>query len=137
MGLFTPSSERRYNAAVAIYLATYTYNLLEAADRLSVDTQVYEDMKGPLVGFSPIEFQRMWPLAMKSAWRAYAMSELGIAPAIDGCAWHLPKSRRMLWGIITGPNKLYSAYRAYDPATARAKSDLESRGLPVKGLELS
>jgi hypothetical protein len=137
MGLFTASREQRYNAAVAIYLAAYTYILLAVAERSRVDEQVYADMSGSLVGFSPIEFQRMWPRAMKSAWRAYAMSDLGIPPAIEGEVWHLPKSRRMLWGFKTGPTKLFSAYRSYDQATAQAKADLESKGLDLGGLDLS
>lgn len=137
MGLFTVSREQRYNAAVAIYLAAYTYSLLAVAERSKVDKQVYAAMNGSLVGFSPIEFQRMWPQAMKSAWRAYAMSDLGISPAIEGEVWRLPKSRRMLWGFKTGPNKLFCAYRFYDQATARAKSDLESKGLDLRGLDLS
>jgi len=137
MGLFTVSRERRYNAAVAIYLSAYTYKLLAVAERSRVDAQVYADMNGWLVGFSPFEFQRMWPQHMKSAWRAYAMSDLGISPAIEGEVWRLPTSRRMLWGFKTGPNKLFSAYRSYDEATSQAKSDLESKGLDVQGLGLS
>ena len=123
--------EQRYNAAVAIYLAAYTYIPLAVAERSRVDEQVYADMNGSLVGYSPIEFQRMWSQAMKSAWRAYAMSDLGISPAIKGEVWRLPKSRRMLWGFKTGPTKLFSAYRSYDQATARAKADLESKGLDL------
>jgi hypothetical protein len=134
MGLFARSRERRYNAAVAVYLAAYTYNLLGAAERSAVDQQVYTDMNGSLVGISPIEFQRMWPLAMKSAWRAYAMLELGISPAIEGGAWRLPKSRRKLWGFKTGANRLFSAYRSNDQATAQAKSELASKGMDLREL---
>jgi hypothetical protein len=137
VGLFTVSREQCYNAAVTIYLAAYTYSLLAVAERSRVDEQVYAAMGGSLVGFSPIEFQRMWPQAMKSAWRAYAMSDLGIPPAIEGEVWRLPKSRCMLWEFKTGPSKLFSAYRSYDQATARAKSDLESKGLDLWGLDLS
>ena len=94
-------------------------------------------MKGPLVGLSPIEFQRMWPLAIRSAWRAYAMLELGIAPAIEDGVWRLSNPRRMLWGVMTGPNKLFFAYRSYDKATIQAKADLESKGLELSSLNLS
>jgi hypothetical protein len=98
-----------------------------------VDEQAHAAMNGSLVGFSPIEFQRIWPQAMKSAWRAIAMSDLGISPAIEGEVWRLPKSRRMLWRFKTDPNKLFSAYRSYDQATARAKSDFGIQRIGIAG----
>src|SRR5882757_1351332 len=107
MGLFIPSYERRYNAAIAIYLAAYTFTTMAPEERARVDERVYADMDGGLVGFSPIEFQRMWPPPMQAAWRAYAMSGLGIPPAIEREVWRLPKSRRMLWSAPkTDPTRL-------------------------------
>lgn len=131
------SRERRYNEAAAIYLAAYTYSLLSVAERSRVDAQVYSDMNGRLVGFSPFEFQQIWPQQSKAARRADAISDLGIPPAISDEVWRLPKSRRMLCGFKTGPNKLYSSYRSYDEATTQAKTDLESKGLDARGLGLS
>jgi hypothetical protein len=138
MGLFTPSREQRYNAAVAIHLAAYTFSMMVPNERAEVDQKVYADMNGAVVGFSPFEFQRLFPPYVKAAWRAYAMSDLGISPAIEGYVWRLPKSRRILWGSPkTGPTKLFTAYRPNDEATMRAKSHLEAKGLDARYLELS
>ena len=137
MGLIGPSWERRYRAAFVIYMAAYTHKQLSDSEQSRVDQRVHADMSGPLQGFSPFEFERLWPLSLKSAWRAYAMAELDIPPAIEGLTWRLPKSGRLLWGFKTGPGKLYSAYRFYDSATLQAKHDLESKGLNLQGIDLS
>ncbi|MEP6886532.1 MAG: hypothetical protein ABJC66_17425 [Gammaproteobacteria bacterium] len=136
--MFNLNRERRYNAAVAIHLAAYTFSMMAPNERAKVDDKVYADMNGAVVGFSPFEFQRLWPPYVKAAWRAYAMSDLGISPAIAGDVWRLPKSRRLLWGSPkTGPTKLFTAYRPNDEATMRARSDLEVKGLDARYLELS
>jgi hypothetical protein len=137
MGLFTSNRERRYKAAVAIYLAAYNYTMMGPPERARVDTKAYADMKGGYIGgFSPIEFQKMWPSPMRAAWRAYAMLDLGIPPAVEGEIWTLPKSRRVLPGFIkNGPGKLFMAYRASDEATSRAKSYLEAKGVDARTLE--
>jgi hypothetical protein len=122
MRLFIASRKQRYNTAVAIYLAAYTYRLPELTERSRVDEQGYLDMKGSLFGFSPIELQRMWSQVMKSAWRAYALSDRGIPPALKGEIWRLPKSRRMLWGFKTGPSKLMSDYLILRPSHGAGES---------------
>jgi hypothetical protein len=138
MGLFTSSRERRYNAAVAIHLAAYTFSMMASNERAIVDDKVYADMNGAVVGFSAFEFQRLFPPHVKAAWRAYAMADLGISPAIEGDVWRLPKSRRILWGSPkNGPTKLFANYRPNDEATMRAKSYLEAKGLKARYLELS
>ena len=133
--LFTCSRERRYKAAVAIYLAAYTYSVMAPAERARGDTKVYADMKSGLTGFSPMEFQKMWSPPMRAAWRAYAMLDLGIPPAIEGEIWSVPKSRRILWGVPNGPNKLFIDYRASNEATSRAQSYLEAKGMDARALE--
>jgi hypothetical protein len=129
MGLLISNRERRYAAAIAIHLAAYTFSVLAPEDRRRVDEKVYADIKGELVGFSPIEFHKMWPWYMRAAWRAYAMADLGIPPAIEGDVWRLPKSRRVWGSPKTGPNKLFLNYRPFDESTLQATSHLEGKGL--------
>lgn len=132
MGLITPSYNRRYNAAIAIYMAAYTFTLMASDTKARVDDRVYASMNRPFLGFSPIEFQRLWPPQMQAAWRAYAMFDLGIPPAIQNQTWQLPKSRRM-WGVPkTGPMKLYSDFRPYDESAVQAKLFLKTKGLDTK-----
>jgi hypothetical protein len=65
------------------------------------------------------------------------MLDLGIPPAVKGEVWQLPRSRRMLGGFKTGPDKLYSDYLSCGRPTAKAKADLESKGLDLGDLDLS
>src|SRR5208283_1098830 len=107
--LFPSSRERRYKAALTIHLAAYTFNVMARDERAKVDDKVYSNLNGWLFGFAKFEFQRMFSPVLKAAWRAYAMSDLGIPPAIEGESWHLPKSRN-LWGaaFTNGPIKLFT-----------------------------
>lgn len=104
--------------------------------RQEIDGQVYKDMDGKVIGFSKFEFQRMWSHTFMAAWRAFAMADLGIPPALEGEKWNLPKAWRM-WGACTpGPSKLHTNYRSSDEATTKAQSYLEAKGVDVRSLDL-
>jgi hypothetical protein len=136
VGLFTRSRERRYKAAMAVYLAAYTYQTMTLAKRQEVDGQVYKNLDGKIVGASPFEFQRLYPSPVKAACRAFAMNDLGIPPAIEGEKWNLPNARR-LWGALSNaPFKLHADYRPMDEATIRAQSYLEAKGIEWRALDL-
>jgi hypothetical protein len=133
-GLFTRGRSRRFNAALAITLAAYTYQTMTASKRDEVDRQVYKNLDGQILGFSKIQFQRMWSASLMAAWRAFAMKELDIAPAIEGETWNLPKARRM-WGMAgAGPFKLYRNYQPRDAATAQAHLYLKAKGVDASSL---
>ena len=136
MGLITPSRKRRHDAALTIWLAAYTYSVMTLGERAKVDEKVYESLDGWLTGISKFEFQRLFPPALKASWRAYAMSDLNIPPAIEGEMWQLPKSWRLWGGFTTGPGRLYSAYRPSDATASNAKSHLEVTGVNVEALDL-
>ena len=132
--LFTRGRERRFNAALAITLAAYTYQTMTASKREEVHRQVYKNLDGQILGFSKIQFQRMWSASLMAAWRAFAMKELDIAPAIEGETWNLPKARRM-WGMAgAGPLKLYRNYQPRDAATAQAHLYLKAKGVDANSL---
>jgi hypothetical protein len=135
MGIITPSRQRRYTAALTILLAEYTFNLLSHKDKERLDEQGYASLDGPLIGFSRIEFQRMWPPALKTAWRVVAMADLGIPPAIEGEQWHIPKARRWFWMPNRAPVKLFSQYTPAGKATAPARAYLEGKGVNVQALD--
>jgi hypothetical protein len=136
VGLISPNPERRHNAALTIWLAAYTYSVMTLGERAKVDEKVYENLHGWLSGISKFEFQRLFPPALQASWRAYAMSDLNIPPAVEGEMWHLTKSWRLWGGFTTGPGRLYSAYRPSDATASKAKSHLEFKGINVEALDL-
>ena len=87
-------------------------------------------------GTSPFEFQRLFPPPLKAAFRAFAMNDLGISPAIEGENWNLPKSRRWLVTPSNAPFKLHAHYRLLDDATRQARTYLEAKGVDVQALDL-
>jgi hypothetical protein len=136
VGLIAPSRDQQYSAALAIYLAAHTYQTITETKRQEVDAQVYRNMEGKLVGYSKVEFQRLWPPSFKAAWRAFAMKDLGIPPAVDGESWSLPKARAFLGVPGAGPGKLYGHYRFWDEAATQARSYLQAKGVDVQTLDL-
>jgi hypothetical protein len=136
VGLFGPSRDQQYSAALAIYLAAHTYETMTVEQRQEVDAQVYRSMEGKLVGYSKVEFQRLWPPAFKAAWRAFAMNDLGIPPAVDGESWHLPKARAFLGVPGAVPSKLYGNYRFWDEGATQAKVYLQAKGVDVRALDV-
>jgi hypothetical protein len=136
MGIITPSHQLRYTAALTILLAEYTFSVLSPKDKERVDEKVYANLTGPLLGFSRIEFQRMWSRALKAAWRAVAMAELGIPPAIEAEQWNIPKSRRWFGLPNSVPSKLFVNYCAAGEAANQARSYLEGKGINVQASDL-
>jgi len=137
MGFFASTRERRYNAALAIHLAAYTFRALGLHEQQRVDAWIYSQGSSAFMGFSPIQFQRLWPPEFKAAWRAYAMLDLGIIPAVKGEVWRLPKVWRPMPGAFTaGPAKLSLNYRPFEETTAQAKAYLETKGADPQYLEL-
>ena len=44
--------ERRYNAALTIFTAAYTFSVLTPSEQARVDDKVYENLSGALIGGS-------------------------------------------------------------------------------------
>jgi hypothetical protein len=127
--------ERRYNAALTIITAAYTFSVLTPSEQARVDDKVYANLGGALIGFSKFEFQRLFPPPLKAAWRACAMAALEIPPAIGVKRWAIPRSRRW-WGLLPswGAIQLFNKFRAGDDATKQAQRYLEAKGIKVQGL---
>src|SRR5216684_2953646 len=134
LGLQTDCFERRYTAALAIISAAYSYSMMPASERQRVDTKVYENLSGTLVGSSPFEFQRLFPSPLRAACRALAMADLNIPPAIEGEKWKLPKSKRWLGVPSSAPFKLFRHYKAGKEARKQAQHYLEAKGVDVQSL---
>jgi hypothetical protein len=134
--LRTDSFDRRYTAALAIFSAAYTYNLMAPSERQRVDSKVYANLSGTLVGSSPFEFQRLFSAPLRAACRALAMADLNIPPAIEGEEWKLPKQKRWLGVPSPAPFKLFRNYRAANGARTQAQKYLEGKGVDVQSLGL-
>jgi hypothetical protein len=134
--LRTDSFDRRYTAALAIFSAAYTYNLMAPSERQRVDAKVYANLSGTLVGSSPFEFQKLFPAPLRAACRALAMADLNIPPAVEGEEWKLPKQKRWLGVPSPAPFKLFRNYRGANGAKAQAQKYLEGKGVDVQSLGL-
>ena len=78
---------RRYQAALAIYVASHTYRHLSMDDQLRISDWVknlIEEKSTVLVTFK--DYELFWPVRAKAAYWAVAMKSLGIPPAIPGVA---------------------------------------------------
>ena len=127
--------ERRYDAALTIFAAVYTFSVLTPSEQARVDDKVYENLRGGLIGFSKFEFERLFPPPLKAAWRASAMAALEIPPAIEAVRWVIPRSRRWC-GLFPswGPIKLFNRFHSGDEAAMQARKYLEARGVLVEKL---
>lgn len=127
--------EQRYNAALTIFTAAYTFSALAPSEQARVDNKVYENLSGTLIGFSKIEFQRLFSSPHKAAWRAAAMADLGIPPAIGTAQWNIPRPRRWCRLLPSGEAiKLFNMFRWEDEATKLAQTYLETKGIKVQEL---
>jgi hypothetical protein len=127
--------EQRYKAALTIFTAAYTFSVLTPSEQARVDDKVYENLSGPLIGFSKFEFQRLFPPPLKAAWRAAAMADLNIPPALEAELWLIPPTKRWCWFLPgSGPVKLFRNFRAEDPSAKRAQKYLEAKGIKLEGL---
>jgi hypothetical protein len=126
--------ERHYSAALAIFTAAYTYGVMTLSERQRVDKRVYANLRGKLIGVSPIEFQRLFPTPLKAACRALAMADLNIPPAIAGEQWKLPRQKRWFGAPSPAPFKLVRNYYQGSEARRQAQSYLETKGVHIQSL---
>lgn len=136
--------ERQYRTARTLLLAHYTYSRLDPARQAAVTDlcESYLQTIGAPLAFGR-KFASWWRWAM---FRAIAMRDLGIAPALTGENWQVPKSVTLKgvrlsylgfpwpqWSLTWFLINTVRDFRRLDPPYARAKADLCARGLDIEG----
>jgi hypothetical protein len=125
--------QRRYHAALLVYLAAYTYPRLSPADQQRIDREI-EQYYERNTGFSAYEFKTFLSVSFKAAFWAVVMNELSIPPAVAGEQWTLPKKR--WWSDrLAAAHQLVANFRPYNPITNAARERLASKGVNVEALE--
>jgi hypothetical protein len=77
--------DRRYRAALVVYLGTYMPDVLDTANRQRVEAEVRRLSKGFVDGSAA--FRKWAPWESWGALRAVAMAHLSIEPSIPGLSW--------------------------------------------------
>ena len=127
---------RRYQAALAIYVASYTYRQLSMDDQRRISDWVKNLIDGKitvLVSFK--DYELFMPVRAKAAYWAVAMKSLGIPPAIPGEVWEIPgQSRwRHRFSVV---NKLLQDFRPFSSTTTQVQDYLKSKGVDVTNIDL-
>lgn len=127
---------RRYDAALTIYVAAYTYGHLSTTDQKRVADWIKNLIDGGfLPAFSFMEFKLFMQVKAKAAFWAVAMKSLGIPPSIPGEVWQIPAQPR--WGSrFSVVNKLLGNWRLIGPTTTEAENYLISKGIDVTSIDL-
>ena len=125
--------QRRYHAALVVYLAAYTYPRLSPADQQRIDREI-EPYYERNTGFSAYEFKAFLPVSFKAAFWATVMNDLSIPPAVAGEQWTLPKKR--WWADrLAAAHRLVANFRPYNPITNEVRDHLANKGVNVEELE--
>ena len=127
---------RRYQAALVIYVASYTYRHLSMDDQRRISDWVKNLIEGKftvMVSFK--DYELFWPIRAKAAYWAVAMKSLGIPPAIPGEVWEIPNQPR--WRHrFTVVNKLLRDFRPFNRTTTQVQDYLKSKGVDVTTIDL-
>ena len=114
--------QKRYDCALSLFLADFTFAQLGSSDRARVLSKVSQLLSG--VGVVMAE-HRLWaPWALRMAFIAVAMSRMGMPPAAEGFEWpeflgSEPSTRAGMW---------FLNFRENDEATAAAREVLSKVG---------
>ncbi|GEM_PF-3731094 len=127
--------ERRFRAALVVLLGAHMFELLDSAQKSRVDTEVNK-----MLTLSPIPpaSHRRWAVwYVRAAYRAVAMSQLGIEPVVDSLSWkeliRPPSLMYRFQRFDVRPLQVWTDYYLFDRATVDAKVFLRKKGLDVPG----
>lgn len=127
---------RRYQTALTIYVAAYTYKSLAPEEQNRVSDWVKNLIDGKFnPSFSFKEFELFLPIHAKAAFWAVAMKSLGIPPAVAGETWQIPIQRRWM-NRFTVVNGLLRNWRPFNPTTSKVEEYLKSKGVDVTTVDL-
>jgi hypothetical protein len=131
--------ERRYRAALIVYLGAHMGDLLSDAQRASVEADMDSNFKGSTFPAAAWHRSNRW-YAM-AAFRAAAMERVGIQPPIMGLSWaqlFQPWSRGKNVTLLPGLPEfdrraidLVRDFRVIDTATEDAITFLRASGMSI------
>jgi hypothetical protein len=127
----------RFRAALAVYVAAYTYELLTASDKACVREWIREfaEWRGTWSGITFFEFDMFLDARAKAAFWAVAMNDLGIPPSIPGEHWDIPSTPGW-WSRHREVDRLLLHFRPYNATTTEVENYLLSKGIDVGAIDL-
>ncbi len=127
--------ERRFRAAVLIFLGVYKFGQLGLAERLDIDHEVDEMFKR--IPETPASMRSGMTWDGMGAWRAVAMARL--KKPLDGeLSWEQllqPWRRSPFFWFDGRPSRIWMDFRLFEQATIDARSYLRRNDVPVPDID--
>ncbi len=113
-----------------VFLGVYAFDLLTEDEQSEVDAGVRDLLRSSFLTAASHTRWASWDL--RAAYRGVAMANVGIAPRIQSLNWETLLPKRHWWQTRAQvPTAIYHSFNPMSPATAAAKTFLQSCGLEI------